>query len=375
MGAACTAEDARRRLDSGALIAEDRPGVFDEATVAAMPALGSKGAAGFGGSPLPLAFNPASCCARTGRMLSTDGLEGFDVAPMPLVSTASPISSPSVHFAASEASPCADDGSACSPDAAATTGGRRTTGGADGIDQAEWNAMLDSASNLFGMDLRAPAAARLSQDGIYNEGMAESNEMDPYVDEVTKFGTWDAAAYATMADGDPPDPDGSEYEEEPDFTYMPDYERLEILQRVRDEGQPLYSVPEHLRCDKEVVLAAISNEGAYCIDYITSKDLRERDRDVVLALCLCDGGLLKDVASELRADKIVVRAALTNCAEALQWASPELQADKTMKNQAENRSKEESRLHKAFQAKCGPAIQSCTGSRFSLFGSNGKSVF
>merc|ERR1719382_1427694 len=47
--------------------------------------------------------------------------------------------------------------------------------------------------------------------------------------------------------------------------------------------KPLYTFPEAVRANKKVVLAAIGNEGALCYNYIASQEMRERDRDVVLA--------------------------------------------------------------------------------------------
>merc|ERR1712203_222600 len=59
--------------------------------------------------------------------------------------------------------------------------------------------------------------------------------------------------------------------------------RESALEAIR-EGRPLYSIPQEFRGDKDVVMAAIEREGPYCYDYIASQDLKECDRDVVLAL-------------------------------------------------------------------------------------------
>lgn len=120
-------------------------------------------------------------------------------------------------------------------------------------------------------------------------------------------------------------------------------------------GRPLYTLPEHLRADKEIVLAAIGTERQYCYDYIASKELRERDRDVVKALVGVDGSILERCCEELRADRQLVRMALRTCSEALSWAPKSLQADKELKAIAASRAKEEKSLLKRFEAKvCGP---------------------
>mmetsp|Transcript_411 Transcript_411/g.843 ORF Transcript_411/g.843 Transcript_411/m.843 type:complete len:311 (-) Transcript_411:66-998(-) len=125
------------------------------------------------------------------------------------------------------------------------------------------------------------------------------------------------------------------------------------------EGRPLYTLPEALRADKEVVLAAIGAEGQYCYDYITSRELRERDRDVVLALVSRDGSLLANCCEELRADRHLVRVALQTCSTALSCAAAQLQGDKELKKLAASRAKEEQRIDKQFEEKtaliaCGP---------------------
>jgi len=87
----------------------------------------------------------------------------------------------------------------------------------------------------------------------------------------------------------------------------------EAFEALRD-GKPLYSLPERLRSDKEIVLAAIASEGSFCYNYIASRELRERDRDVILALVAADGSLLEMVSEKLRADRQVVLTALRTCA-------------------------------------------------------------
>lgn len=130
------------------------------------------------------------------------------------------------------------------------------------------------------------------------------------------------------------------------------------------EGKPLLSIPKELRGDKEVVMAAIEREGPYCYDYITSKELKERDRDVVLALVRADGSLLENCSEELRSDKQLVRCALATCSEALKVAPKALQCDKELKAMATTRAKEEQRLWKVMaEEMCGPIATKCVPKR------------
>eukprot|EP00928_Gymnodinium_smaydae_P000328 TRINITY_DN10121_c0_g2_i2.p1 TRINITY_DN10121_c0_g2~~TRINITY_DN10121_c0_g2_i2.p1 ORF type:complete len:250 (+),score=82.24 TRINITY_DN10121_c0_g2_i2:79-828(+) len=129
--------------------------------------------------------------------------------------------------------------------------------------------------------------------------------------------------------------------------------REDALWRVRD-GCPLYTIPERFRSDKEIVLEAITFEGAYCASYI-DEELRRRDRDVVMRLVRADGALLEFAAEELRADREVVELALRTCSDALRFAAPELQADRSLKATAAARKKEEAKLAKKFADKCMPA--------------------
>jgi len=123
------------------------------------------------------------------------------------------------------------------------------------------------------------------------------------------------------------------------------------------QGRPLCSLAEELRGDKDVVLAAIEQEGPYCYDYITNPELKKRDRDVVLALVRTDGSLLENCSEELRADKQIVRCALSTCSEALKLAPAALQCDRELKAVAASRAKEEQRLLKMFAAEmCGPNV-------------------
>mmetsp|Transcript_98483 Transcript_98483/g.195340 ORF Transcript_98483/g.195340 Transcript_98483/m.195340 type:complete len:241 (-) Transcript_98483:100-822(-) len=133
----------------------------------------------------------------------------------------------------------------------------------------------------------------------------------------------------------------------------------EAFDALRD-GKPLYSLPERLRSDKEIVLAAIASEGSFCYNYIGSRELRERDRDVVLALVAADGSLLQMASEELRGDRQVVLTALRTCADALRFASKPLQADKALKQLAAENHKQEQRIMKEIALKaCGPGVARC----------------
>merc|ERR1719221_1853975 len=103
-------------------------------------------------------------------------------------------------------------------------------------------------------------------------------------------------------------------------------------------------------------MAAIANEGAYCFDYIENKALREKDRDVVLALVAADGSLLERISDEeLRADREVVRVALATSADSLKFASKNLQSDRELKALAAAQKKREERFSKEYSLKgCGP---------------------
>lgn len=125
------------------------------------------------------------------------------------------------------------------------------------------------------------------------------------------------------------------------------------------EGRPLYTLPEALRADKEVVLAAIGAEGQYCYDYIASRELRERDHDVVFALVARDGSLLANCSEELRADRQLVRLALQTCSSALSCAAAPLQGDKELKAYAAARAKEETRSFKQFEEKVTAKLAQC----------------
>jgi hypothetical protein len=153
---------------------------------------------------------------------------------------------------------------------------------------------------------------------------------------------------------------------EPQNELEPEETRDDVLQGIFS-GRPLYSVPSYLRDDKDIVLAAIRMEGAFCSDYIESQFLRSEDRDVVLALVRADGSLLETASEDLRDDFEVVREAVRTSSGALRCASQRLQADRELKSLAAGQLKEEKRLTKLFADKCGSACAppaACAPTRF-----------
>ena len=88
---------------------------------------------------------------------------------------------------------------------------------------------------------------------------------------------------------------------------------------------PLMYASEALRADKEVVIAAVQQNGNAL--KFASEELRA-DKEVVIAAVQQDGGALEFASEELRADKEVVMAAVKQDGKALEYASEEFRADK-----------------------------------------------
>jgi hypothetical protein len=80
-----------------------------------------------------------------------------------------------------------------------------------------------------------------------------------------------------------------------------------------------------LKGNKEVALAAVTNEGMTL--KFASPELKS-DKEVVLASVKQNGSALEFASLELKSDKEVVLAAVTNKGMALEFASPELLANK-----------------------------------------------
>lgn len=199
----------------------------------------------------------------------------------------------------------------------------------DDLDAAEALAMSATMQRLVGL----PVASKWAEAVRSSEDRSESEATGTTMDEPSPpWAAWTAHGPATVD---------------------------EALDAIRG-GAPLYRLPRELRADKQVVLAAIEREGAYCFDYIADRGLRGSDRDVVMALVSADGSLLEAAAEPLRADREVVRRALRTSGEALRFASKTLQADKELRKLAGLRAKEEKRLVKRFaEGACGPVAARC----------------
>lgn len=207
--------------------------------------------------------------------------------------------------------------------------------GGERVGEAEWQAMMATMHHVVGPLGDSGGPARVER------GYSEAEMWSPK-----------AAALADHHEGFFGRPDAEDAWE--------DEMQRDAAFAALQEGRPLYTLPEPLRADKEIVLAAIAREGAYCFDYIASHQLRTEDRDVVMALVMADGTMLEHASPALRADKQIVLVALRTYADALQLAPKSLQADKELKARATNRGQEEQRLMKHYAAKaCGPGVVSC----------------
>ena len=80
-----------------------------------------------------------------------------------------------------------------------------------------------------------------------------------------------------------------------------------MLEAVKIDGQELYYASEQLRDDKEVVLAAVSNKGL----------------------------IFKYASKRLRADEEVARAAINNYKDAIEYISDEALKQKILEEQAQ----------------------------------------
>jgi len=101
--------------------------------------------------------------------------------------------------------------------------------------------------------------------------------------------------------------------------------RRELVELVRACPMSLRSVPPEYRRDREIVLAAVQEEGA-ALQFADST-LRI-DRGVVLSAVRQAGWALQFAAISLQADREIVMAAVKQSGWALYWAAPILRADK-----------------------------------------------
>ena len=94
-----------------------------------------------------------------------------------------------------------------------------------------------------------------------------------------------------------------------------------VMAAVKQDGGALRHVSDDLRADKEVVMAAVKQDGGALIH--ASDDLRA-DKEVVMAAVHQNGMALKYASNTLRAHKDVVATAIANMPGALQHASEDL---------------------------------------------------
>ena len=97
-----------------------------------------------------------------------------------------------------------------------------------------------------------------------------------------------------------------------------------VMAAVQQNGMALYFASERLRDDKDVVMAAVHQIGTAL--YFASDELRN-DKDVVLKAVQQNGMTLRYASERLRGDKDVVMAAVHQYEWALIYASKELRDD------------------------------------------------
>ena len=103
-------------------------------------------------------------------------------------------------------------------------------------------------------------------------------------------------------------------------------EKINVLAAIVKDGRfALMYASQELRADKEVVLAAVTQNGD-ALGY--ASDEPRADKEVVLAAVARNAGALKFASPELHADRDVVLTAVARNGHALMYASPELRADR-----------------------------------------------
>lgn len=90
------------------------------------------------------------------------------------------------------------------------------------------------------------------------------------------------------------------------------------------DGLRLAFAPHHIRCDRQVVLAAVQNTGL-ALQY--AGDELRCDKEVVLAAVQNDGMALPYAHPSLKEDRQVLKAALKQAGASLQYAPRHLQSD------------------------------------------------
>ena len=120
-----------------------------------------------------------------------------------------------------------------------------------------------------------------------------------------------------------------------------------VLAAVKQDGYAFQYADKKLRADKEIVLEAVKNTGS-AIRFVD--DSFKKDREIVLAAVKQEGLALQYVDKKLRADKEIVLAALKQDAYAFRFADKKLRADKKIvmaktKSQIKNFKKLEQEAH------------------------------
>jgi len=100
-----------------------------------------------------------------------------------------------------------------------------------------------------------------------------------------------------------------------------------VLAAVKKNGLALDVVSDESKADKEIVLAAVTNDrDAY--SYVKTTNKMWKDKDFVVSLVQLQGNALQHAKPPLNADKDVVLTAILNKGSALQYADPKFKKDK-----------------------------------------------
>ncbi len=98
-----------------------------------------------------------------------------------------------------------------------------------------------------------------------------------------------------------------------------------VLAAVKQEGLALKLVDETLKKDREIVLVAVQQSG-YALQY--ADETLKKDREIVLAAVQQDGWALEYADETLKKDREIVLAAVQQRGYALQYAHESLQKDR-----------------------------------------------
>jgi len=104
-------------------------------------------------------------------------------------------------------------------------------------------------------------------------------------------------------------------------------DREVVLAAVQQEGDALFYAAEELKKDLELVLAAVQQDGS-ALKY--AAEGLKKDREVVLAAVQQDGGALQYAAGEVKRDRELVLAAMQQDGRVLQFAAEELKNDQEL---------------------------------------------